>query len=353
MSLISHTLLSIPPTIFLFLISMFFLTLTLINKPRIEYHNILFIPILFIIYLLTTQPFFFPSLHRVFGLLCSFLYIVPVVYFGSKLKTQELEKVINFFIIFSFIILVSEGISRLIDPEMKYAQFKGVDSRWIYMYKFDGIMYTDSNATGLHIICLFFFILYWAREREKKFLFIRWGLIILLIFTFSRAAWLGAIIGLIYIYGFKGKYFKRFIIFMSTSGIIVAFLGIGYSKISGDISFLSKLYILETTYDYLKSADIMNLIFGVGFFKSEEVLGIYGHNIFIVFLLESGIIGLTFILMLFSSFVYYTRKKALWVLIPYLVTSFSAITTFVPYLYGTVGLIYLIEQSKLNRHKCK
>ncbi len=79
----------------------------------------------------------------------------------------------------------------------------------IYRYKFGGLMYSESNATGIHILIWLFFTLWWARAlwrrgllsgcRDKaRYIGMAVWWLVLLGLTLSRACWIAAVIGLLY-----------------------------------------------------------------------------------------------------------------------------------------------------------
>jgi hypothetical protein len=103
---------------------------------------------------------------------------------------------------------------------------------------------------------------------------------------------------------------------------------------------------------YLSNASFNEILFGIGFSNSSERLGIYAHNFFMVFFIESGFIGLFLIILLLIQITFATNKRALFIIIPFLITTLSSTITFMPFLYVAVGLIFLEERDKrleLNR----
>lgn len=70
-----------------------------------------------------------------------------------------------------------------------------------------------------------------------------------------------------------------------------------------DGSFLSKFYIFETVYLYvLNNFNVFDYLFGIGLNHSYDKIGIGAHNIFVVTLFETGVIGLIIYIMYFFSF---------------------------------------------------
>lgn len=349
LSVISHTFFSIPPNLPIISLSFFLMLLDIIRTNRVVNNYIFFQTSIFLIFLVVTQVFLDTILYRFLGLVFSIAVILPIIHFGKSISQAQFQSLTNKFFSISIIILAIEGIYRFLNPVTFYDQFIGVDSRWIYRYKFGGIMYTDSNAVGLHLIAVLFFYLYWIKSRKaasNKFILLI--LLVLIAFTFSRAAWIATVIGLIYFIFFKGEKIKLFFIYSFTILLVSSTSLILYLKSINDLSLLSKFFIIEETIKAFSNSSIINILIGHGFFNSEKILGIYGHNIFIVYLLESGIIGFFLYLATLFSFIRMTGSRIFILFIPYFTASLSATTTYIPYFYGIIGLIYLNERFFIN-----
>lgn len=211
-------------------------------------------------------------------------------------------------------------------------------------------MYTDSNAVGIHIIILLFFIYYLEKEQKAAWPKIKIILLILLVFTFSRAAWLGFVVGWIYMRYLQNKSIGFYIInlvFFITAGILFYKFYL-QAKISSDLSYQSKFDIIGIVLNHFKEISKSELFLGIGFSNSLERMGVYAHNFFMVFLIESGIIGLFFIILLLLQFTITTRFKALYVLVPFLVTTLSSTITFMPFFYIVMALIFIFENKRTS-----
>lgn len=217
-------------------------------------------------------------------------------------------------------------------------------------------MYTDSNAVGIHIIILLFFIYYLEKEQKASWPKVKIILLILLALTFSRAAWFGFIVGWIYMRYLQnrrlGFYIVNLIVFI-TAGILLYKFYL-QAKISSDLSYQSKFDIIGTVLRHFEDISRSELLIGIGFSNSLERMGVYAHNFFMVFLIESGVIGLFFIVLLLLQFTISTRMKALYVLVPFLITTLSSTITFMPFFYVVIALIFVFENkrtSELNTHE--
>jgi hypothetical protein len=348
-SFTSHTILAIPPTLVLFFIG----TILLFSFNRTIYiSNSLIIPFIAIVYFMVTQTIIGAPLSRYMGVIFAICYYVVVVFFAQQLTFSKLKSLSSKFITYSTFLLIAECIWRLMHPQTDYAVFEeSGDPRWIYQYKFGGLMYVDSNAVAIHIIIILFFIFYMEIEHGQHWTKSKIILIALLILTFSRAGWIGAFLGWIYIRFLRKQKLELYLIyfFLFSIGLILFYKLYLQQKIESDLSFQSKLDIIKVVHTYISNASLNELFFGIGFSNSSDRLGIYAHNFFMVFFIESGIIGLLIIISLFVQLTIATRKRALFIIIPFLITTLSSTITFMPFLYVSLALIFLLKKNEIQK----
>ncbi|MFD1000679.1 O-antigen ligase family protein [Ohtaekwangia kribbensis] len=345
----SHTILIVPPTLVLFFIG----SLLLFSFNRKLYiSNSLIIPAIAILYFSVTQTFIGAPLGRYMGVTFAICYYLVVVFFARQLTLQKLNSLVSKFITYSTLLLIIECIWRITHPQTEYAVFEeSGDPRWIYQYKFGGLMYVDSNAVAIHIIIILFFIFYMEIERGEQRTKSKIALIILLVLTFSRAGWVGAFLGWIYIRFLRKQKFTFYLInFLFFSVTLSLFYKLYLQqKIESDLSFQSKLDIIKVVYKYISDASLSELLFGIGFSNSSERLGIYAHNFFMVFFIESGIFGLFIIVSMFVQLTVATNRKALFIIVPFLITTLSSSITFMPFLYVSLAIIFLLEKTEIQK----
>jgi hypothetical protein len=343
-SLAIHKGVLVPPTLILFLVGTIIL---LIFTPKVSTSWVPMLAISIVFYFLITQISVGAPFRRYIGVVASITYFIVVVSMGYKLNKNERYSLMSKFIIFATFILILECTWRLLHPDLMYKEFADSgDPRWIYQYKIASFMYGDSNAVGIHIIVILFFIFYLEREKSFKWPVIKIILIVLLVLTFSRAAWAGAIIGWIYI-KFLIKRGNVFYLVSLAFLLCVSFLVYRfylYDSLKSDLSYQSKFEIIRAIQNYIAEATWPELFIGIGFSNSLKRMEVYAHSYFIIFLIESGIIGLIFMILLFLQFIVVTKKKALYVLIPFLITTLSSSITFIPFFYVVMALIYLEEK---------
>jgi hypothetical protein len=345
-SFTSHTIVLVPPTLILFFIG----AIVLIGlHPRIHISTVYSIPMVCASYYLLSQMSIGAPAGRYIGVVAAILYFIITVAFGFNLDDKSRDRLISKFINYSTMLLIAECAWRLTHPRAEYAVFDGGDdSRWIYQYKFGGLMYTDSNAVGIHIIILLFFIYYLEKEQKALWPKIKIVLLILLVLTFSRAAWFGFIVGWVYMRYLQNKRvgFYIFNLFLFISAGLLFYRFYLQAKISSDLSYQSKFDIIGIVLNHFKDISSSELFLGIGFSNSLERMGVYAHNFFMVFLIESGIIGLSLMILLLVQFTISTKLKALYVLVPFLITTLSSTITFMPFFYVVIALIFVFENKR-------
>lgn len=266
----------------------------------------------------------------------------------SKLKTTSIVFLSYKFIYFSLPLLIFEVFYRYANPIGAEVFIK--DNREdiiFYIYKYNSIMYLDSNFVGLFTISLFFFLLYLnTLDKRKSNLFIVLILALLTVLTLSRAS----IISLFLfstIFPFRKFIYKnRYIIYIAIMVLISLLAPFLLEFRSIDDSFSSKFTIFEKALSYMREAPIINLFFGVGFGNAVEVLNIGAHNFIVTYLVESGFIGLFLIALLWVIILLKTKLKAGIIMFPFLFNGLSLSTGSIPYLYAIFAIMLVIETRK-------
>ncbi|MBM3176603.1 MAG: O-antigen ligase family protein [Bacteroidetes bacterium] len=336
-----HNLFVVPPAVILFLLGLVGLGLF---ASKVVLDRTIFIPSLIAALFLVIQPFLGASIAGLLGAVLAILYYPIIVSFGFSLTKENLEKISLVFIKSGVVVLSSETIWRLLHPDLRYRQFLRIDdTRWIYMFKMNSFMYSDSNITGLHLIVLIFTLFYLKFILKKNFFFLQFTLIGLLVLTFSRAAWIAFLVGMIFIFFIRRRgYLARFIVLVASFIALTAIYWFYLRPIIiGDFSFRAKYNMIDLVMFYFSKAGIVDLLVGVGFTNSIRELGIYAHNIFLVYFMETGIIGLMLWIILQVHLITSSKFSVLILMVPFFVATLSASATFMPYLYTAVALIYL------------
>jgi hypothetical protein len=156
------------------------------------------------------------------------------------------------------------------------------------------------------------------------------------------------IIGLMFFYEIHVKQFKkqmkiRSALLIIIGGVVGSYL---YTILSEDESFRSKVYIFDIFVDGIQIKD--TFWFGMGIGNSKEFLGIYAHNIFLLYFLEIGFIGLLLWLIMIITILVKTNWVGLIILFPFLIAAQSAVGYGAHYLYTALAMVYLLNKKIKN-----
>jgi hypothetical protein len=260
-------------------------------------------------------------------------------------------------IVFNLVILGIDSLYRLLNPTHpdvdKIALYADSQDKWFYLYKFNSLMFSDSNDTALVLIVLFFTVLsmpgqYFSLSKFKVYLV----LIFLILMTFSRAAYFVAILGFL---NYKIASFTRLnkLIIHSVlviSGIIS--ISIIYSLLLSDDSFAVRLDIISMIYDLQSKSSFSKLLIGLGPGQGEEALGIYTHIFYLTYILELGFLGLILILTFFFLYMYRFGNIVLFPVLTIGLSFFLYLGT--PFLFVPLALIaniYDLQRNKIQNFK--
>lgn len=319
-------------------------------KDNLKLNSISIFSLVFMCYLLISQVFVQGESHTSVNVIVSLLYF-PITYILiGNLDKDKIIKISNKFINASIILLIVECVWRLTHPVYLTSNHMTEDIRF-YMYKFGSIMYQDSNFVGIFILVLFFFVLYLKSNFQYKGNFKLLLLLMLCIFTFSRASILSLILfyGVYKFFNLKNKSFiLAYIGIIFTTVVIGVVLYSTYSFFNAGSSFNSKIFIIEQTKQFLLDANLKSKIFGVGFGNSINYLGIASHNIFVTYIVESGMIGLTLFIILNILICIKTRGAACIIMFPFLFNGLSLAGHAVTYLYAIYAVIYALNRNMNN-----
>lgn len=258
----------------------------------------------------------------------------------------EVKRVFSSLINIALIVFVAECSYRISHPAILAWDYDKSD--FFYMFKYNSIMFHDSNEVGFAILIILCLSMY-LRDRFdfrispiKKMLFV-----IVLLLTFSRAAILAYFTTQFYFHVYRSSRIKVVGRGIILSIFIVAILYFASLLINTDTSFRSKFEIWNRFFIYFKKMNICQFIFGNGYGKSSEVLGIYAHAHILIQFVEFGQIGISlFFLLLFA--IYNTSRKTLYVILPYVVAGISYAPIVIPYFFIALGIISALEKKTVN-----
>jgi hypothetical protein len=247
-----------------------------------------------------------------------------------------------------------DAIIRLANPNV-YAtnMYSGHtrESGLAYMFKYNSIMYPDSNFVGVQVCLTYFFTVYLYKEN----LLVHWAknlryvLFVLVILSTSRSAIITMVFYTLIFnkISFPFKLSKKQIIWLLSIVVSLVLASVFIlSLIKNDESFNSKFMILYLAVDFIKEIPLTSFLFGIGMGNTFSFIGIGAHNLLVTLTLETGLIGLTlFIVSLYFS-IKKTKGKALYVVLPLLTMGFSFVSLALPFLFAFLAIIYVVENSE-------
>lgn len=329
---------------------------TLHTKPK--HRTFLILSTLFIAYLLASQCLMGTSLRSVWGVVGTVLYGLLPLWLWNSANTNVSANASSIITThrskfdWAFrIALVVYTIEALWRYGASWLAYETSYYQGIYKFKFGGLMYSDSNMTGIHLIVWLFFTLWWWRRfGEKRYLFMAAWWLVLLGLTLSRTAYIAAMVGLFY-FCFPTK--KQVYLWIGLPlclivGAVVFMIWI-YPRVQYDTSFISKFQIWYAFLDYWQQASVLEKLFGVGLLNSEMEMGIYAHSYSLVFLVETGIVGLVLMLTMFFCMLIKSQFEGLYLLVPFAVVTLTATGTFMPELFLFLSLMMALDHTPKAR----
>jgi hypothetical protein len=303
----------------------------------------------FMLYIFASQYLMNTSFFRYMGVVFSAMYLILILDFSKNVSEDLLKKLGDKFIRYSLIILCVEAILRF--GYSSWLIIQGANFHWgFYKFKFICPMYASTNMLAGHIIALLFFIVWWGKIQQKSLKKEVLLALVLLVLTFSRAAIPAVLIGFAYFIFFKNLNWKKSLLMLSTLGIFALLALLTFKNFIVDISFQSKFLIFDEFLEFYKTASWKNILFGLGLAEPLEMAEFThtAHNYFLLFLSETGVFGLLFLLTTFFFFIKATNGAAMIVLVPYFVQISSEGATFIPYFYVIMALMILLPKENTN-----
>jgi hypothetical protein len=310
----------------------------------------------FLVFLLLSYVLIFHFIHLNNGtavnLIVSLLGYIYLRFARFTISLKQYSRIINAMVVFNLVILGIDSLYRLLNPTHpdvdKIELYADSQDKWFYLYKFNSLMFSDSNDTALVLIVLFFTVLLMPRQyfslSKSKIYFV---IIFLILFTFSRAAYFVTILGFL---NYKMASFSRLNKLIIRSGLIISgiiSISIIYSLLLSDDSFAVRLDIISMIFDLQSKTSFSKLFIGVGPGQGEEALGIYTHIFYLTYILELGILGLLLILTFFFLYMYRYGNIVLFPVLTIGLSFFLYLGT--PFLFVPLALIANIYDLQRNR----
>jgi hypothetical protein len=304
---------------------------------------------IFVAYIFTSQYFIGATFRHYMGAIFAPMYLIFILIFSEHTSEIFLKKLGEKFIRYSLIILCIEAVLRysislygiILNPDNYYD---------FYAFKHNGPMYRLSNAVACHLVTLLFFILWWGKTYKKSMKKEFFIILVLIALTFSRASIPAVILGFFYYHFFKNLNWKKSLLVLLTKGIIGVFALLILRYFINDYSFQSKFLIFDEAWIYYQTASWKNILFGIGFYETGNIMTYYAHNYFLLFLMETGIIGLILLCTTLFILIKTTNGAAMIVLVPFIIQTSTESNTFLPYFYVVMALIVTLGNGKtLNK----
>lgn len=267
-----------------------------------------------------------------------------------QINIKELKSILRTYLYFNILLMVADLMYRVYNVQSGKVQ--AVISNQIYqfyLYKETGLLHMDANGSGFIISAILSVLVYLKSVYSDKLYKVMYIIFfIMLILTFSRASIVGHICLLLVIHLFvrRNVYIKILI------GVIAIFSTIPLITLLlnsiDDWSFFTKLVIFSETIEYVKKANITQLLLGNGNGGSEKFLTFGAHNFISAYLIDTGLISL--ILHIFTCILVGIEMKSKWyiLLVPYFLISLSYTPLVVPYIFIAA---LIIKHMNLKRRK--
>ncbi len=305
--------------------------------------------IFFIGYIGITQLLIPGLLRSSINVVMSFFYFVFTLYVLHSLSVAEVVKLARRSIQLSIPLLVYEAYYRLSHPIFIVGKFdfSQSENKFFYPYKFNSVMYADSNFVGVFIVVLFGLAEYLKYHQGQKMKVERWLLFLLVLATISRAAIMVVIFcGFVNLLWNKRGLIKfRIPILIALSVGLVCLVG---SIFAQDESMMVKFNLLPHIMQYLSNSNLTTIAFGYGLGKSEFAMGtlLSAHDVVFQNLIEIGVVGLLLLLGFWISVMMKTRGEAGYVLSPFVLVALSATVHAAPYFYSALAIICWLRSRK-------
>ncbi len=246
-------------------------------------------------------------------------------------KKESVLLFCKYLIWISIVLLLVELGWRFTHPALEQPSF--------YKFKFNSIMYLDSNFVAVFAMCLFFLALYLHENHNVELKKEMIALLILIVLTFSRASILVVAACTILFTKRIPRKWKQMIVVV---GCVAA--AVLLRIMLNDDSNQMRFYIVQVAIDfYANQSTLAQKLFGIGFGQTQNYIGYGPHLLFITYLLEAGLVGLILLIGYWFVLLKRSRYKAGYVMIPFLIVGFSMAPHFIPYQYCAYAVIMVLE----------
>lgn len=343
--------LPVQPFHIVFLSALFYSILLLLKKGKLPTSNIFWYVILMLIYFTVTQSINQGDFNVVISIiysLMSFIIIFLLLFDENKNLILSYAKI---FINSSIVLLIFEAIYRISHPDYNYIELvssSGNSNLQFYAYKYSSIMFDDSNFVGVFITALLFFSIYMNRNYNVDLKKQSYILFFLCLLSLSRANIIASIGGILLFklaqnrFLRKNKYLYYFLFIL----IFLGSLNLGNYNLFQDRSLNQRFYALNEGLEMFNNLPVINRIIGIGLNNTPDYLGMSAHNYFLAYFLETGLLGVSLIIIFYLLCLKKLKTKFFWFIFPIIVSFQSFAPYAMPYLYLIVGIMLVLERHK-------
>lgn len=290
-----------------------------------------------------------PNVSLFFG--ASVFYIVKSL--KGKLHYAYFLKLVDLLFLISLILILLDTIFRFQSPielESAIEHYRSQNTLF-YIYKFNSIMFSDSNLTGIITLSLSCLSLFLRKHlKSKRYLIYTFLFSILLLLSFSRSAIFAFLIICCYIYykNINSPYLR----FAILSFIIISCISIFIPYFLHDESFLSKIYIYELFLNHFHQANISSIFFGLSLGGFGKTYGIEAHSIYATYICELGIIGAVAFFIFLKSVISKSGDVLVYSIFPILIPGLSYYPyAGIPMTFFSIAAILFLEDILVNERK--
>ena len=346
------------PVYLILIPSIFFTTFLIFKKNCIKVPLQSVLAMLFVFYIFFSQLIVQGKVIAIFGSMATLLFYVVATLLLPQTTTDQIKKIINYFLSFNVILYMSDTIYRL---SLYNFNLHSMITSFYYMKK-QCLFYSDTNPLAINTTILTFFSLYlFDKYKEKKYIYFLLINSCITFLTLSRSGIIATLLSLIIYFMYKNiKTNPRMIRFNAIPlktirnmviSLIIAAVGLYLSEyiihyLSDDGSFSSKVSLAKGVTNFFANAPILNLLFGTGYNNGGITIYtglLYAHSYLATYIIETGICGYILITSFLCSIFLYTPKTA-YILIPFIFLGISHIShAQLHCFYAVLALIWYLE----------
>lgn len=334
-----------------FYLAVIYLFIKGFKKLYIENSISIYICLIWILYLISTQFFVGGDIIVLLAAIVTFIFYILTKLLLNKCPIQKALIISEGMMIYNALLFLVDAIYRFSNIGLNVLNN-------FYLVKTNSLLYADTNAVGINssLLTLYAFYLYKTFKSSKYLIYI-YLFIIFTILTFSRAAMCAILFSFLILYSYNSFFAKRhykisFRKFPVKILILIPFILIMFAIILfiaqflvSDASFLTKINIFEYISIFFDKMPIHNLLFGIGFDNTSANFGLYAHTYLATYIIETGILGY-FLITFFLLSILAEHRKTIYLLLPFFFLGFSYIGhTILNLFYVLLAMIGYFEKS--------